>query len=741
MTRPAPALSTIAARNPTRAVQPTRKCGKSGNSDASKATNRLSTSVTREERLLLDEDVEDYAIKFQDTVTTLSIKHGRTELFIKKRLHNGATYAKQRGVNIWNAIMHDLSVKAKDAGDVGDLKTLRTKLSSEEYKQLVENLTDAERTHLLKQLGEHRGFKHRSVRATNKAVAMDGMQTAACIGDVLEDLFERTGLRAFAFFTCGDPDDPAVPHIVDSDNSRAYFQRVFGKSFIDFLRKFEQWSCVQDTEEKEQNNVDSVRKQIVTHILDGLRKIKNKKTIGMDYVNYKLDIKHKLGVELAGWPKDIPFERRNPLGGAFQGLSKVQRKDLAEELAELAGDGPRRKERSDKGKKRARREAGSDSNSDSDEEEDKEDDEEEDDDDGEEEAPAARTNAPAARAKAPAACAKAPAARTAPSAVPPVTSDAPASANTRAERVHKHRYAHQSSTPINTLTNFTTRTNAHDDAPSSPSSHTAPISMGHFNPHTNAVVPDVGATLQVFAAANNAGAGFDASKVSLNMPLQELLPDFALGSYGMHDSTMYRMQGVGSYGMPQLPSSYQGGGSYFVDTNPGGDSYGMQPLPSSYHGGGNHFANTSAGAAYGMAPSNNTANAGTGYYADPTNSYGMPPSSTLPAMDGFQYDNAALDATVRAALDGDSAMQQPTETALANTTNNTNQGVSKKRKCRARDAGDVDAGVAKKQRNARKKDAGGASKGVVKRKKTTAAAAGSDAAAKRKPKKTSGASA
>ncbi|KAJ6582177.1 hypothetical protein B0H19DRAFT_1252301 [Mycena capillaripes] len=196
-------------------------------------------------------------------------------------------------------------------------------------------------------------------------------------------------------------------------------------------------------------------------------------------------------------------------------------------------------------------------------------------------------------------------------------------------------------TPTSALANFTTPTNAHDYATSSHA--TAPLSMGPFNAQTSALVPEVHvpnvSAPQVFAAVNNAGVGFDSSRVDLNMPLQELLPDFAQGSYGIQGGDMYGIEGGDSYGMAPLPSSYQGGGSSFI--NPGGDSYGMQPLPSSYRGGGNHFANINAGAAYGMVLSNNGVNAGAGYYADPTNGYGMPPSLILPAMDGFQDDDAA----------------------------------------------------------------------------------------------------
>ncbi|KAJ6547647.1 hypothetical protein B0H19DRAFT_1266549 [Mycena capillaripes] len=770
MTRGAPALSTIAARNPTRAVQPPRKRGKSGKSNASRATNTLATNESREKRLQLEQEVEDHVIDFQAKVTSLSIKYGRKENYIKKLLGNSAQYAQKRGLNIRNAIMHDLSVKAKEAGDKGDLKTIRTNLSKEEYQEMKAEMTEEEHDRLMKQLAEHRGFKHRGVRATNKAVALDAMQTAARIGDVLDDLFERTGVRAFAFFTRGDPDDPAVPHIVDSDNARAYFQRVFGKSFIDFLRKFEQWSCTLDTEVREKNDADSVRKQIVTLVLEGLRKIKNKKHIGMDYVNYKADIQHKLGVELAGWPSTILFVRplklraeqaREIRDGLRSGtirwvaLSKAQRRDLAEELEELVSDGPlkRRKERSDKGKKRARHEDGSDTEEEEEEDEEDEEEEEDDDDDGDdddddnEQTPvtATTTAAPrvARRAPAPKAVNANPARTSNPSAArvsnahanaanaPPVpNAHAPnVHANTRvpthtpmptdpaAQVPDAHANASGPHVPNAQVPNVHGPHDPNMHGPHDPNAHANAHINAHANtqvPHAhvpnahvpnahvpNAYVPNVEAAQQVFAAANNAGTAFDLSGVNFNVPLEELLPEFAQGAYGM----------------PPLPNLYQGGGAFYGDAGSGGgDSYGLPPLPNSHHFGGAFYS-------HGVPPYG-THNGG--------GSYGMPPSSNAGAMEGFQEEDAALNAAVQAAFGMTSAASQPTGTVLINTTN-TDEGAQKKRKRAREDAGDADG--AKKQRKAKKKDAASGGDGAPKCKSKKAAATGGEVAPKRKSKK------
>ena len=77
---------------------------------------------------------------------------------------------------------------------------------------------------------------------------------------------------------------------------------------------------------KDHNNINSVCKQIMLLILEGLHtfpvlplatmftevftgRIKNNKKLDMDYMNYKINIIHKLGVELAGWPSKIPMAR------------------------------------------------------------------------------------------------------------------------------------------------------------------------------------------------------------------------------------------------------------------------------------------------------------------------------------------------------------------------------------------------------------------------------------------------
>ncbi|KAJ6619403.1 hypothetical protein B0H10DRAFT_1913010 [Mycena sp. CBHHK59/15] len=72
-------------------------------------------------------------------------------------------------------------------------------------------------------------------------------------------------------FSRAHPDDTVLPHVVDADESRDFFQQILRVSILDVLRKFEQWCCTQDEETKERNDVASVCKQIVLLVLEGLR--------------------------------------------------------------------------------------------------------------------------------------------------------------------------------------------------------------------------------------------------------------------------------------------------------------------------------------------------------------------------------------------------------------------------------------------------------------------------------------
>jgi hypothetical protein len=109
-----------------------------------------------------------------------------------------------------------------------------------------ESLGKVEYDRLMDQLKEKRQTETRGARATNKAAANDARKTSMSIGEQLTNLYERTGVRAFAIFSWGNADDDTLPQAVDSDNALEFFLQEMGTDQLDVMRKFERYSCTMD---------------------------------------------------------------------------------------------------------------------------------------------------------------------------------------------------------------------------------------------------------------------------------------------------------------------------------------------------------------------------------------------------------------------------------------------------------------------------------------------------------------
>jgi hypothetical protein len=139
-------------------------------------------------------------------------------------------------------------------------------LSGERYRAYKDSLTEEEKKSLLEDLAESKNIKEHGVRATNKAVALDAMQTTSQIGKVVHfkkiiaihataltvillqiiALHSRTAVHGFAMFTRGHPDDPAMLSFIESDEASKFFEDTFDCSVWDVVRKYELWSCNRD---------------------------------------------------------------------------------------------------------------------------------------------------------------------------------------------------------------------------------------------------------------------------------------------------------------------------------------------------------------------------------------------------------------------------------------------------------------------------------------------------------------
>ncbi|KAJ7806943.1 hypothetical protein B0H14DRAFT_3483723 [Mycena olivaceomarginata] len=358
-------LSAHAARNPTKPVQQPRRRTES---QATKASRALAAEQRADNDLALTAAFNEIFTQREEDIKTLAKEYSKTEVYICQVLENSTKYTGKRALSLKNAITHRLSKEARDKGEMYNAHDEEINLSGEKYRAYRDSLTEEEKKSLLDDLAESKNTKEHGIRAKNKAVALDAMQTPAQVGKVIIALHSRTAARGFAMFTHGHPDDSAMPCFVESDMASKFFEDTFDCSVWDVVRKFELWSCNRN-KTNNRNDIDAVRKQITELVEDALRKITGDKAVSMSWTNYKIDIIHTLGVEMAGWPSSVVMVRPSKMAadaarrildklrsGAIHwaALTRSQRAEVAEEVEALRESGAvkQRKQRSDKNKPR-----------------------------------------------------------------------------------------------------------------------------------------------------------------------------------------------------------------------------------------------------------------------------------------------------------------------------------------------------------------------------------------------------
>jgi hypothetical protein len=99
-------------RNPLRPIQPTRR-RREGDSAATKASKKLKRAQNKRARLALESDCDDFAELRDQEIVRLAALHHVKEDRVRKLLTNASTVKRERAMTLRNAIVHDLSLKAK----------------------------------------------------------------------------------------------------------------------------------------------------------------------------------------------------------------------------------------------------------------------------------------------------------------------------------------------------------------------------------------------------------------------------------------------------------------------------------------------------------------------------------------------------------------------------------------------------------------------------------------------------
>ncbi|KAJ7813872.1 hypothetical protein B0H14DRAFT_3477509 [Mycena olivaceomarginata] len=325
---------THAIRNPGKAVQQVRH--RPTASGAAKATASLKKEEARLQRRAYEQDIEAFNEHRDREIARIAKKYGKTDRYVRGVLCHKSSVKTTRRKNLRNAIKYDRALKARAAGEQKSLEDYHNDLQDEIDDGAAfdeQSLGKIEYERLMDQLEEKRQTETRGARATNKAAANDARKTSMSIGEQLTNLYERTGVRAFAIFSRGNADDDSLPQAVDSDNALEFFLQEMGTDQLDVMRKFEHLLVHHGrgrSATRKKNDSKSVRADMSKRLTKGLQMILRNTKVVMEYAKYDVVICGGHGVEMAGWPKDVPVERAGTMNA--ETVRRILRMILAGEI-------------------------------------------------------------------------------------------------------------------------------------------------------------------------------------------------------------------------------------------------------------------------------------------------------------------------------------------------------------------------------------------------------------------------
>ncbi|KAJ7106467.1 hypothetical protein C8R43DRAFT_1045614 [Mycena crocata] len=362
-----------ASRNPGKAVQEARGRKKRdpdqpAPTPAEKATKAKAAKQKKEGIDAMWADIDAFYAQRAETIVALALKHDKTPDYIKALLNNSSQFKAERKVSLRNAVTsHIARTETADDG----FKLADTELQARVNEVLAEGISDEDAQQWMQDVEDKRLLNRVGMRANNTAAHSDTVATVTKIETAVHQLHARTGTRIILFASRGHVDDANRPVVVYSGGSDKFCIEVCKKPALQMLQEFELWSCTRSNQNLTRDTRASMSAQASKFAEDRLRAFVNDDTVTVSYKNFKVDMQGLWGVEISGWPADIPFvcpaqlktnERlRRIRDGWLNGtiswvkLTPLQAAAVAAELAAVRaandGDAKQRKQRKDAGGK------------------------------------------------------------------------------------------------------------------------------------------------------------------------------------------------------------------------------------------------------------------------------------------------------------------------------------------------------------------------------------------------------
>ncbi|KAJ7057967.1 hypothetical protein C8F01DRAFT_1085806 [Mycena amicta] len=309
--------SPFALRNPGLPVRASAPSRRSGASSAKTATAKLHADLKKQNDIAYIDELDEFFVLRDAFVRRATDHYGKKEATVLTTVCSKSQYTTNREPTLYNAVIHERSLQARQQGLVKKLDDLKAEVAEEvsrgeDYKDLSED----EQERLIQQLKDKREEDRLSTRHTKKGVQLDVSLTLKRIAREVDDMFQRTGVRVVMLSSRGHPEDPNLPQLIESGGSREFFgqvhtflPRMLVKTSMDYVRKFELW-CHNEDKPSVKNDINTIRSEVSRLFKDKLNQLIEKPVDKMDYVHFETSIQETHGVELVGKPDNLDLSSR-----------------------------------------------------------------------------------------------------------------------------------------------------------------------------------------------------------------------------------------------------------------------------------------------------------------------------------------------------------------------------------------------------------------------------------------------
>ncbi|KAJ7027035.1 hypothetical protein C8F04DRAFT_1189984 [Mycena alexandri] len=279
--------------------------------EAEKNQAALKRQLKGDKKAEYEAAVTEFDALMRQTADKLAKEFDKTPADVRKALRGKGNLVGERAHNLQNARVWKLSLEVNATRPVG------TKLKAPALQKMIkeqglfEDQTQAEQDELLAEFEESRGLKKSGTRLNNAAAARDVTAFTKTINKELELLRKRTGAIGFCAIAHSSITDTLKPACVGTEEAMKFFPQILHTTEEQFAVKFNNYGINKEVIVLG-GNFEFLRKDTIARIAEGLFRAMGKH-LHMKYGDYD-DLLTDYGVELVGWPQDVPFQAPSVLG-------------------------------------------------------------------------------------------------------------------------------------------------------------------------------------------------------------------------------------------------------------------------------------------------------------------------------------------------------------------------------------------------------------------------------------------